>query len=64
MGLGYQFSERWSISADFLNLLNRRADDITYAYISRIAPTADPAFTNVYHPTEPFQVRFGLHYRF
>jgi len=64
MGLGYQFSERWSISADFLNLLNRRADDITYAYISRIAPTADPAFTNVYHPTEPFQVRFGVHYRF
>ena len=64
MGLGYQFNKRWSISADFLNLLNRRADDITYAYISRITPTAEPAFTNVYHPTEPFQVRFGLHYRF
>ena len=64
MGLGYRFNKRWSISADFLNLLNRRADDITYAYISRITPTVDPAFTNVYHPTEPFQVRFGLHYRF
>jgi outer membrane receptor protein involved in Fe transport len=64
MGLSYRFNERWSLSADFLNLLNRRADDITYAYISRITPTADPTFTNVYHPTEPFQARFGLHYTF
>ncbi len=64
MGLGYQFNKHWSISADFLNLLNHRADDITYAYISRITPTAAPDFTNVFHPTEPFQVRFGLHYRF
>jgi outer membrane receptor protein involved in Fe transport len=64
MGLGYRFNKQWSISADFLNLLNRRADDITYAYISRITPTAEPAFTNVFHPAEPFQVRFGLHYRF
>jgi hypothetical protein len=64
MGLGYRFNEHWSISADFLNLLNHRADDITYAYISRITPTAAPEFTNVFHPTEPFQVRFALHYRF
>ncbi len=58
--VGYQIAEKWRISADFLNLLNRRDDDITYAYISRITPTATAAFTNVYHPTEPFQVRFQL----
>jgi hypothetical protein len=64
MGLGYQFNKHWGIAADLLNLTNRRADDITYAYVSRITPTAAPEFTNVFHPTEPFQVRFALHYRF
>jgi hypothetical protein len=64
MGLGYQFNRHWGIAADLLNLTNRRADDITYAYVSRITPTAAPEFTNVFHPTEPFQMRFALHYRF
>jgi hypothetical protein len=59
-GVGYQFNKQWRISADLLNLTNRRNDDITYAYVSRITPTAAPTFTNVYHPAEPFQVRFGL----
>jgi hypothetical protein len=59
-GAGYQIAEKWRISADLLNLLNRRNDDITYAYVSRITPTATPAFTNVFHPAEPFQVRFSL----
>jgi outer membrane receptor protein involved in Fe transport len=64
MGLGYQFNKHWGIAADLLNLTNRRNDDITYSYVSRIAPTAAPEFTNVFHPAEPFQVRFALHYRF
>jgi len=59
-GLEYQFKKQWTISGDFLNLLNRRNDDITYAYVSRVAPTAGPEFTNVFHPAEPFQVRFSL----
>jgi hypothetical protein len=63
-GLNYQVSKSWGFSAEALNLLNRKADDITYAYISRITPAAAPEFTNVYHPTEPFQVRFGVHFRF
>jgi hypothetical protein len=62
--LGYRINERWRVSADFLNLLNRRDHDIDYAYTSQIMPTATPAFTDVFHPVEPFQVRFGLHYRF
>jgi Carboxypeptidase regulatory-like domain/TonB dependent receptor/TonB-dependent Receptor Plug Domain len=64
MEFAYQFNKRWRISADLLNLTNRRNDDITYAYISQITPTGVPTFTNVYHPAEPFQVRFGLQYRF
>jgi hypothetical protein len=64
LGLGYEIAERWRITADFLNLLDRRNDDITYAYISRITPTGSAAFTNVFHPAEPFQVRFGLERRF
>jgi hypothetical protein len=57
---GYQIHKKWRVSAEFLNLLNRRDHDIDYAYTSQITPTATPAFTDVFHPVEPFQVRFGL----
>ena len=59
-GVGYQINKRWRVSAELLNLLNRRDHDIDYAYTSQITPTAAPAFTDVFHPVEPFQVRFGL----
>jgi hypothetical protein len=62
--VGYQINRRLRVSAEFLNLPNRRDHDIDYAYISRITPTDTPAFTDVFHPVEPFQVRFGLRYRF
>jgi outer membrane receptor protein involved in Fe transport len=58
--VGYQIHKKWRVSAEFLNLLNRRDHDIDYAYTSQITPTATPAFTDVFHPVEPFQVRFGL----
>jgi hypothetical protein len=58
--IGYRVGERWRISAELLNLLNRRDHDIDYAYESRITPTASPAFTNVFHPVEPFQMRIGI----
>jgi hypothetical protein len=64
MGLAYQFNKRWRLTTDILNATDRRNDDITYAYISRITPTAAAAFTNVFHPTEPLQLRFGLQFRF
>ena len=54
----YRIGERWGISAEFLNLLNRRDHDIDYAYTSQISPKATPAFTEVFHPVEPFQARF------
>ena len=58
--VGYQINKTWRVAAEFLNLRNRGDHDIDYAYISRITPTAAPAFTDVFHPVEPFQVRFGL----
>jgi len=63
-GIGYQINKALRVSVELLNLLNRRDHDIDYAYESRITPTADSAFTDVFHPVEPFQVRVGLHYAF
>ena len=62
--LGYRFREKWKLSAEFLNLLNRRDHDIDYAYTSQITPTATRAFTKVFHPVEPFQVRLSLNRSF
>ena len=58
--VGYQISKSWRVSAQFFNLLNRQDHDIDYAYESRITPAAAPAFTEVFHPVEPFQVRIVL----
>ncbi len=58
--IGYQINKKWRVSAEFLNLLNRYDHDIDYAYTSQITPTSAPAFTDVFHPVEPFQVRFAL----
>ncbi len=60
----YRITKKWSFVVEALNLLNRRDHDIDYAYTSRITPTADAAFTDVYHPVEPFQLRFGLRLAF
>jgi outer membrane cobalamin receptor len=58
--VGYRINETWRVSAEFLNLLKRRDHDIDYAYTSQITPTATPAFTDVFHPVEPFQVRIRV----
>lgn len=58
--VGYQLTRKWRFAVEFLNLLNRKDHDIDYAYESRITPTGDSVFTGVFHPIEPFQVRFGL----
>jgi outer membrane receptor protein involved in Fe transport len=60
----YQINKTWQVTAEFLNLLDSRDHDIDYAYVSRITPTATPAFTDVFHPVEPFQVRVGVTARF
>ena len=61
---GYQINKIWRISVEALNLLDRHDHDIDYAYTSRVTPTAQPVFQDVFHPVEPFQVRVGLTARF
>jgi hypothetical protein len=58
--IGYHFNEKWRFSAQLFYLLNRYDHDIVYAYTSRITPTSAAEFTDVFHPVEPFQVRFAL----
>jgi len=58
--VGYHINEKWRISAQLFNLLNRYDHDIDYACTSRITPTSAAEFTDVFHPVEPFQVRFTL----
>jgi hypothetical protein len=57
---GYQFFKKWHVTAEFLNMLDRKDADIDYAYVYQIAPAAAPAFGRVNHPTEPFLLRFAL----
>ena len=57
---GYQINKTWRLTAEILNLLDRRDQDIAYAYESRVSPTAAPAFQVHLHPDEPFQFRAGL----
>ena len=61
---GYQINKTWRITAEILNLLNRRDQDIAYAYESRVSPTAAPEFQVHLHPDEPIQFRAGLTARF
>ena len=56
----YRITKKLSFFVEGLNLLNRRDHDIDYAYTSRITPAGAAEFTDVFHPVEPFQARFGL----
>jgi outer membrane receptor protein involved in Fe transport len=61
--VSYRFFKKWHITAEILNMLNRRDVDIDYAYAFQMTPNASatpPAFGRVTHPTEPFLVRFAL----
>ncbi|HXJ91046.1 MAG TPA: TonB-dependent receptor, partial [Candidatus Binatia bacterium] len=58
--VGYRFNDKWRVEAQLFNLLDRQDHDIDYAYTSRVTPTAAAAFTDVFHPVEPFQVRFSV----
>lgn len=62
--VGWQINKTWRISAEILNVLDRRDHDIDYAYESRVRP-GDAAFTQIhFHPVEPIQARFALIARF
>ena len=65
-GVGYQINKTWRVSAEVLNLLNRRDHDIDYAYTSRITPTADAGIHRRFPPrrTVSGAIRVTLHFRF
>ena len=57
---GYRINKTWTVTAEVLNVLDRRDHDIDYAYESRITPTSGANTEIHFHPVEPAQVRVGL----
>ncbi len=62
--VGYHINTTWTITAEILNLLDRRDHDIDYFYESRVRPGDDAREEKHFHPVEPVQVRIGLTARF
>ena len=58
--LGYKINKNWSIEGDIFNLLNTKADDITYYYTYRLTPTGRPENGYTFHPVEPRTFRVSL----
>ncbi|GJD70158.1 Vitamin B12 transporter BtuB [Methylobacterium gnaphalii] len=62
---GYNFENGMSLALDILNLTNAKADQITYAYESRLpGEPAGGVFDRAFHPVEPTAVRLTLAGRF
>ena len=63
--VGYNFENGVSVSLDVLNLTDSKADQITYAYVSRL-PGEPPEglIDRVFHPVEPTAVRLTVAGRF
>jgi outer membrane receptor protein involved in Fe transport len=62
--LGYKIDKHWSVDGDIFNLLNTKADDITYDYTFQITPTGSPVTGKTFHAAEPRTFRVALTYRF
>jgi hypothetical protein len=59
--LGYQINKRWSIEGDIFNLLNSKADDVTYYYASRLQGEPAAGVNDImFHPAEPRTFRVAL----
>jgi outer membrane receptor protein involved in Fe transport len=61
---GYKLSPQCKLSIDVYNLLNRKANDIEYAYASQLAQEASPIMDRHIHPIEPRTLRVTLTHRF
>ncbi|HEU4428071.1 MAG TPA: TonB-dependent receptor [Myxococcota bacterium] len=55
--LGYRFAERYTLTLDVFNLLNRNDSDIDYFYESAISPSAPLREERHFHPVEPISAR-------
>ena len=57
---GYKLSASWTVQMDIDNLLNARAEDVGYYYLSRVSPTAIPSPEISFHAAEPLSVKLTL----
>jgi hypothetical protein len=62
--LSYKFNEHWLIEGDIFNLLDAKADDITYNYTFRLTPNGSDITGNTFHAAEPRTFRVALTYYF
>jgi outer membrane receptor protein involved in Fe transport len=63
--LSYKFNKKWMIEGDIFNLLNAKADDISYYYTSRLpGEPAEGVNGFLFHAAEPRTFRLALTARF
>jgi outer membrane receptor for Fe3+-dicitrate len=63
--VGYGLRSGTRIQVSLLNALNGKADDIQYAYASRLRGETSDGIDDVhFHPAEPRQVRVSVEYKF
>ena len=62
LGMGWRINRTWKVTADILNLLDRRDHDIDYYYQSRNSPApGSPAPDEIhFHAVEPLEFRLGI----
>jgi TonB-dependent receptor-like protein len=58
--VGYRFSNGYSLAVTGFNLLDSRANDITYFYESRLPGEAQPVADRHFHPVEPRTFRLTV----
>jgi hydrogenase/urease accessory protein HupE len=58
--LGYRWDERWALTLDAFNLLDREDSDIDYFYESAVSPGAPLREERHFHPVEPISARVVL----
>ncbi len=61
---GYDLTKRFNLGLEVLNLFNRKVDDITYFYESRLQGEAASAFDKHFHPAEPRTLRLSARLQF
>jgi outer membrane receptor protein involved in Fe transport len=60
--IGYRMGRNWQVAVGVYNLLDERANDITYFYESRLPGEAAPVEDLHFHPAEPRTVRVTVRY--
>ena len=59
--VGYAFDNGMKLQLDALNLLNVKAEQIAYSYVSRLSnEVSAPPADRHYHPVEPLALRLTL----